>query len=124
MSLVGQPAKVGQPYQYEVRVNRSLGDLTSRMRDGNQVSGYFDVEKPKFTLSRGPAWLSIDAATGILTGTPYAPGKAEVVVAVAIDREVRELDQKVLVWGNEKVLSTGIERVGEAVQQFIIDVQQ
>ena len=36
---------------------------------------------------------------------------------------VRAMDEKALVWGNEKVLSTTLERVGAATQKFIIDVQ-
>ena len=116
-------AKVGAEYRYQVRANRSLGDLSARMKGGNQVSGYFDIEKPKFALEQGPAWLKIDHATGVLSGTPDAAGKVEVAVTATIDREVRKLDEKVLVWGNEKVLSTTTERVGTATQKFVIDVQ-
>jgi hypothetical protein len=116
-------AKVGQEYTYKAGANRSLGDLSSRMSGGNQAGGYFDVEKPKFSLARGPAWLKIDEATGVLSGTPAAPGKAEVVVTVAIDRNVRTLDESKLVWGHEKVLTEGVQRVGEATQKFVIEVQ-
>jgi hypothetical protein len=93
------------------------------MQGGNQVSGYFDIEKPKFALEHGPAWLELDEATGMLRGTPEATGKAEVTVTVTIDREVRELDEKALVWGRENVLSTTTERVGIDTQKFVIDVQ-
>jgi hypothetical protein len=116
-------ARVGVEYRYQVCVNRSLGDLSSRMSDGQQVKGYFDIEKPKFALTRGPTWLKIDEATGVLTGTPDAPGKADVAVTATIDREVRKLDEAALKWGNEKVLSTTSERVGAAAQKFVIDVQ-
>jgi len=116
-------AEVGEEYKYQVRANRSLGDLSARMQGGNQVSGYFDIEKPKFALKQGPAWLELDEATGMLRGTPDAPGKAEVTVTVTIDREVRKLDEKALVWGRENVLSTATERVGTATQEFVIDVQ-
>src|SRR5262249_43456116 len=68
-------AKVGTPYRYPVRANRSLGDLSARMKDDQQVSGYFDIEKPRFILDRGPAWLKIDENTGVLSGTPDAAGK-------------------------------------------------
>jgi len=37
--------------------------------------------------------------------------------------EVRKLDEKALVWGREKVLSTATERVGAATQRFAIGVQ-
>jgi hypothetical protein len=115
-------AQVGAEYRYQVLANRSLGDLSSRMADGQQVSGYFDIEKPRFTLTQGPAWLRIDEATGVLSGTPDMPGRADVTVAVAIDRQVRKLDEAVLRWGGEKVLSVDAERVGAATQEFVLDV--
>jgi len=55
-------AAVGAEYRYQVTVNRSLGDLSARMKGGDQISGYFDIEKPKFAIAQGPAWLKIDAA--------------------------------------------------------------
>ena len=116
-------AKVGAEYRHQVRANRSLGDLTARMRGNNQVSGYFDIERPGFAIEKGPAWLRIDAATGMLSGTPDAAGKIDVVVTATIDREARKLDEKALVWGSEKVLSTATERVGVATQKFVLDVQ-
>jgi len=116
-------AKVGAEYRYQVRANRSLGDLSARMKGSDQVSGYFDIEKPKFALKQGPAWLKIDESTGVLSGTPDAAGKVEVAVTASIDRDVRKLDEKALVWGREKVLSTATERVGAATQKFVIDVQ-
>ncbi len=116
-------AKVGEEYKYKLDANRSLGDLSGRMQDGNQVGGYFDIERPKFTLAQGPAWLTIDEVTGVLTGTPDVVGKVEVVVAVTLEREVRKLAEKALVWGREEVLSTATERVGTATQTFVIAVQ-
>jgi hypothetical protein len=116
-------AKAGAEYRYQVCANRSLGDLSARMKGNQQVSGYFDIEKPKFALDKGPPWLKIDEATGVLSGTPDAVGKVEVAVTVTLDREVRRLDEKALVWGNEKVLSTTTERVGTTTQKFVIDVQ-
>jgi hypothetical protein len=116
-------AKVGGEYRYQVRATRYLGDLTARMKDNDQVSGYFDIEKPKFALDQGPAWLKIDAATGMLRGTPDAAGKVQVAVTAVIDRKVRILDEKALVWGNEKVLATNTERVGTTSQEFVIDVR-
>ncbi|MCY2953918.1 MAG: M55 family metallopeptidase [Planctomycetota bacterium] len=116
-------AKMGTEYRYHVCANRSLGDLSSRMNGEQQVRGYFDIEKPKFAVVEGPAWLKLDEATGMLWGTPDAAGKVEVVVTATIDREVRKLDEKVLIWGNEKVVSVSTERVGSATQRFAIDVQ-
>ncbi len=115
-------AKVGTEYRYQVLANRSLGDLSSRMVDGRQSSGYFDIEKPRFTLTQGPAWLRIDEATGVLSGTPDVSGRTYVAVSVTIDRQVRKLDEAVLRWGREKVVSIETERVGAATQKFVIDV--
>ncbi len=117
-------AKVGAPYSYQVRANRSLGDLSSRMKGDQQISGYFDIEMPKFAVERGPAWLKIDEATGVLSGTPDAAGKAEVAVTATIDREARKLDEAALKWGREKVLSVTTERVGRATQEFVIEVHE
>jgi hypothetical protein len=117
-------ARIGAPYRYQVQATRSLGDLSSRMRGQEQVSGYFDIEKPSFTLQHGPPWLKLDEATGVLSGIPTGSGMAEVVVSAGIDREVRRLDEKVLAWGNEKILSTTAERVGSSTQRFVIDVQR
>jgi hypothetical protein len=116
-------AKVGEEYRYEVRAIRSLGDLSARMRGEDQAGGYYDIEKPRFALARGPAWLKIDGATGVLSGIPDVAGRAEVAVTATIDREVRKLDEKALVWGREKVLSTASERVGTANQAFVIEVR-
>ena len=116
-------AKVGEDYRYEVRANRSLGDLSARMEASNQVSGYFDIEKPRFTLVQGPAWLKLDEATGLLLGTPADAGAADVSVVVTIERQVRQLDESKLVWGQEVIVSEDTERVGEATQEFVIQVQ-
>jgi len=116
-------AKVGAEYRYQLSALRSLGDLSARMKGNDQVNGYFDIEKPTFALDRGPAWLKIDEAAGVLYGTPDATGKVQVTVTAAIDRKVRKLDEKALAWGNEKVLATNMERVGRTTQKFVIDVK-
>ncbi|MBI4659291.1 MAG: putative Ig domain-containing protein [Verrucomicrobia bacterium] len=116
-------ANVGVEYRYAVLVNRSVGDLSSRMQNNQQVSGYFDIEQPKFAIERGPRWLTIDENTGLLSGTPRTPGKTEVVVTARILKEVRTLDEPTLRWGNEKVLSVATEQIGTATQKFVIDVQ-
>jgi hypothetical protein len=116
-------ANVGAEYRYQLRANRSLGDLSARMKGDTQVSGYFDIEKPAFTLERGPNWLKLDPATGLLAGVAEAPGKFEVVVTASLDRETRRLDEKTLAWGNEKVLATAVERIGAATQKFVLEVQ-
>jgi hypothetical protein len=66
----------------------------------------------------------VDEATGVLSGTPDVPGETEVAVIVTIDRQVRKLDEAILRWGNEKVLSTETERVGTATQKFVINIMK
>ena len=63
------------------------------------------------------------AATHAADGYARATGKVGVAVTVTIDRQVRTLDEKALVWGREKVLSTTTEHVGTATQKFAIHVQ-
>jgi hypothetical protein len=115
-----ETARVGAEYRYQAHATRSLGDLSARIRGDSQVSGYFDIEKPAFALDQGPAWLKINPATGVLSGTPETPGKAEVAVSVTLNREVRKLEEQDLIWGREKVLSTTNEQVGVATQKFAI----
>ncbi|MGD0089230.1 MAG: putative Ig domain-containing protein [Planctomycetota bacterium] len=112
-------AKVGAEYRYQAAANRSLGDL--RMNP-QQARSFWDIEKPKFALSGGPKWLKIDAATGLLSGTPDAPGKFEAAVSVTLERPVRKVDESALKWGNLKVNSTSIETLGPATQKFVIEV--
>jgi hypothetical protein len=123
--IFGKPAtaaKVGTEYRYQLRANRSLGDLRLRMVGGKEIANYWDVEKPKFAIAEGPAWLKIDSVTGLLSGTPTAAGKVDVAVSVTIDQEVRKLDDNALGWGQEKVVSTSKERVGSATRRFTIEV--
>ena len=40
-----------------------------------------------------------------------------------LNRNIRKLDESKLIWGQEKILSKGVERVGETTQRFVIDVQ-
>ena len=115
-------ARVGTEYRYQIRANRSLGDLSSRMVDGQQISGYFDIEKLQFELAQGPTWLKIDEATGILSGIPDVSGRTDIAVTVSIDRQVRKLDEAVLRWGREEVISIETVSIGTATQKFVIGV--
>jgi hypothetical protein len=116
-------AKVGAPYRYEVRVNASLGDLKDRVVNGAETRNFWNIEQRTFTLEQGPQWLKVDPKTGALSGTPTAAGRADVVVTATLSREKRVLHEPSLIWGVEKVVSTGIETVGKATQKFTIDVQ-
>ena len=115
-------AKVGAEYRYPLAAVRSLGDVRSRVVGGRETMSFWDIERPRFALTLGPAWLKIDEATGLLSGTPTGAGKVEVAVTATIDREARKLDGPALSWGSEKIVSTGQERVGIASQKFTIEV--
>jgi hypothetical protein len=115
-------AKVGSEYRYPLFAVRSLGDVRTRLVGGRETMNYWDIEKPRFALQQGPAWLSINADTGLLSGKPEAPGKVAVIVTATIDRELRRLDLRALSWGMENTLSTSTERVGVSTQKFTIDV--
>ncbi len=114
-------AQARQPYSYQVRASRSLGDL--RARGGLKMS-FWDVEPCRFTIDRGPRWLRVDETTGLLSGTPDAPGKVAVVVTATTEPEVRKLDEQVLSWGREKVIGLVPEYIGSDTQRFIIEVSE
>jgi hypothetical protein len=117
-----ESAKVGAELRYQVAAVRSLGDLRLRVVDGKEVAGFWDVEKPRFALVSGPAWLRIDEGTGVLRGVPDAAGVAEVVVRVTLERSVRRLDEGRLSWGQEQVKEVASEKVGDATQRFRVAV--
>lgn len=124
--LISEPvtgATRGMPYRYQVAVIRSLGDLRTRVVGGKETMGFWDVERPRFAIERGPRWLAIDPTTGLLSGTPDRPGPAEVVVSATLEREARRLDEASLKWGVEKVVSSGTETAGIANQTFVIEVR-
>lgn len=115
-------AKVGSGYRYALAAIHSLGDLRTRVVGGKETMSYWDVETPRFALQKGPSWLKIDEHTGVLSGVPDQPGKAVVTVTATIDREVRELDERALSWGQEKTLSTNTQRVGKDTQTFTLEI--
>jgi hypothetical protein len=115
-------SELGTPYRYQAATVASRGDLRVRTVDGRPVADFWDTEKPRFTLTQGPAWLRIDESTGLLSGTPDAAGTAEVVIAVTLERPLRRLDDSRLSWGHESVLGVGTEKVGTATQRFPIAV--
>jgi hypothetical protein len=117
-------ARVGAEYRYQVNAVRSLGDLRMRIVDGKEVVSFWDIEKPRFTLTKGPSWLRIDEKTGVLSGMPETPGKVDVAVTVTLERSVRTLDDTRLSWGHELVKEVATEKVGTATQQFQITVER
>jgi hypothetical protein len=115
-------ARVGSEYRYALAAIRSLGDLRTRVVSGKETMSYWDVEKPRFALQKGPRWLKIDERNGVLSGVPKSPGTFVITVTATIDREARKLDERALSWGQEKVLSSSTQKVGTAVQTFTLKV--
>ena len=75
-------ARAGQAYRYEVGSLRSLNDVQHHYEEpGNQ---FWDIEQNQFALVEGPAWLQMEEATGVLSGTPAVGdvGPARVRIAV------------------------------------------
>src|SRR6185312_14915103 len=101
---------------------RSLGDLRTRVVNGKETMSFWDVERLRFNIERGPRWLEIDRATGVLSGTPDRSGATDVIVTATLERDARRLDEAALKWGVEKVISSGTETVGTATQRFVIEV--
>jgi hypothetical protein len=118
-----EQARVGVDYRYDVQAIRSLGDMRTRVVEGREVMNYWDVEQPRFFIEQGPKWLSIDEATGRLSGKPDRAGRAEVVIAVKLERVRRDLDPAQLQWGVEKILDSGLETIGTAKQAFVIETK-
>ncbi len=124
--LVSAPvtlATKGAAYRYPLLAIRSLGDLRTRVVNGKETMSFWDVERLRFTIERGPRWLSIDPASGLLSGTPDQSGTTEVVVSATLEHEARKLDAAALGWGIEKVVSAGKESLGTTTQRFNIAVR-
>jgi hypothetical protein len=117
-----EAARVGSAYRCQIVTIRSLGDLRMRIVEGKEVASFWDIEQPRFALAKGPSWLTLDEQTGVLSGVPDTPGKAEIVVRVRLERTVRRLDDARLSWGHEVVKEMTTETVGSALQQFQITV--
>jgi hypothetical protein len=68
-------ARVGQPYRFEPRVIRSIGDLRCRRSASSSYNAAFwDREEFQFTPVSLPPGLSQDPATGIVSGEPNTAG--------------------------------------------------
>jgi hypothetical protein len=115
-------AKVGAEYRYPLSTIRSLGDVRTRVVDGKETMNYWDRDTPRFAIKEGPGWLKIDPATGLLSGVPDRAGKLTIAVTATIERDIRNLDLRMLSWGQEKVISATKQSIGVATQKFVIDV--
>jgi hypothetical protein len=114
-------APAGQPYTYQVEVIRSLGDLTRRdAAEPKPGARFWRIEPLKFSLTQKPTWMSINADTGLITGTSDGTG-GKVLVSVTLTKEHRLVhDKENIVWGNEYEQSRTYESVGPVIQQFVV----
>jgi hypothetical protein len=114
-------APVGQPYRYQVKVIRSLGDLTRRdAAKPKPGARFWKIEPLKFSLTQELSWMSINADTGLITGTSDGTG-GTVTVSVTLTKEHRLVhDKDNIVWGNEYEQSKTHEIVGPVTQQFVV----
>jgi hypothetical protein len=125
-AIVSEPvvmAKSGVDYAYQIASIHSIGDLRTHVVDGRETMNFWDIERPHYRLDNAPKWLKLDETTGQLSGKPDKPGRAEVTVSVKLERSLHRLDEADLKWGRERVVSAGIESLGEAKQSFVIEVQ-
>ncbi|HEU0142005.1 MAG TPA: putative Ig domain-containing protein [Bryobacteraceae bacterium] len=87
-------ATIGEPYRYEVKTIRSIGDLSYRDFGPGQSyqAAYWDAEKPEFSIETemprcgnfDAKWLKIDPDTGVLSGTPAAADTGEYQINVRV----------------------------------------
>ncbi|MBC8870449.1 MAG: putative Ig domain-containing protein [Planctomycetes bacterium] len=114
-------APVGQPYRYQVKAIRSIGDLTRRdAAKPKPGAKFWKIEPLKFTLTQKPSWMSINADTGLITGKSDGTG-GTVTVSVTLTKEHRLVhDKNNIVWGNEYEQSKTYETVGPVTQQFVV----
>lgn len=75
-------AKVGQLYEYRVLTLQSMGDLQHRPQKPG--SAFWEKEGYEFSITEGPAWLTINPKTGLISGIPskYDPGKTNITITV------------------------------------------
>lgn len=115
-------APAGQPYRYEIKAIRSLGDLTRRdAAKPKPGARFWKIEPLEFSLTQKPAWMSIDPSAGLITGTSDGTG-GTVVVSVTLRKEHRLVhDKDNIVWGNEYEQSRTFETVGPVIQRFVVN---
>jgi hypothetical protein len=75
------PAKVGEPYRYEAKVIRSLGDLRCRRSPSSSYNAAFwDREEITFRAIRLPPGLTLNPQSGLVSGKPERSGEFPLVL--------------------------------------------
>ncbi len=112
-------AVIGRPYAYQVLTLRSDGALQHRYQDPKYA--FWEKEGYRFEQLAGPKWLSVNADSGLLSGTPPAGAEGDALVKLRVvrtwPREVRK-DQ----YRPEPFLKDGPVFHSEAVQEFRLSV--
>ncbi|NOX54729.1 MAG: hypothetical protein GXP27_09875 [Planctomycetes bacterium] len=79
-------ARVGRPYQYQIKSLRSLGDYQCRQdpdfKQKKYAYRFWDVEQNEFRLLVGPDWLKMDRTSGLLSGQPGPDDLGKTLVIV------------------------------------------
>ncbi len=81
--LPGATAQVGQAWHSQPGIIRSSGDVLCR---GGYNPAFWTPDVLDFALVEAPPWLGIDAASGVLSGTPPTAGECAVVWRVRNER--------------------------------------
>ncbi len=79
-------AAAGQEYRYQAGAISSIGHLTCK---GGYNAAYWDREKLTWSLANAPDWLTADAKTGLVSGTPKTPGRFEATLVVENNKAQR-----------------------------------
>lgn len=80
--------RAGERYEYPARAIRSLSHLTCK-RD--YLAAFWEFETLVWSLAEAPDWLTVDPATGVLSGTAEA---GEHPVRLRVQSEAGEVEQR------------------------------